>query len=234
MDLSSLTVRWKESLDIFQRANLKLFVLAILNNFMRSGMLLVQRFWWLLVLWLAAAWISLAIGTSSYAFLVFLAPLPNFIIRTLILYVMIMTVRPSMEAKDYGYYWKYFTCLWAVVLLNLFYKESFFIPLLVPTLLFFLDSDQSPLSLINSVAKTLKMILFFLPVLTIITLVIALLNVPTYFFAHLTLDLGHAWAQSFTFTALLIVQDILLLLSLSVITVYYVKLKHSHFNLLFE
>lgn len=232
MNTDSLFARWDESLDLFKKSNLKLFCLGVLNNWIRAIKTFGLRFIALYALWVMLACASLTLFTS-FNLLFFILPVVTFLVRGLIVYIMVMTTRASLEQKNYRYYIKYLPFAWVAIGVNLFIDSWIFLPVLILILLFFLDSQNSIMSLLVAWMRTLKTTLSFLPAISILTFVIGLLSLVQSFPFNFIAD-SSSFMQLISLMLVLLLQDMLFLLMISIITVYYIKVKHAHFTLLFE
>jgi len=255
MNSQSLLKYWKESLDIFiSKGELKLYLLGTLLTFKRALTIIVKKFWWLLFLqsFLCALFFALkamelmspdTYGSLNRLLLSLIAPI-------ILSYLAIMTTRPSLEAKNYNYFIKYLTYIWPLILyfiaakyLPIIYRGPLSILFIALSYFFFFDSSYSPLSLLASLYRSLKLSFFFFPAYLILS---GLLFVTSYPFEYLMLMSFGLYdpirmASPFNKPLILLVYLLIVfvinmtysLLVYSAISVFYTKLKHKYYNLLF-
>jgi len=218
MTSTNIFAFWKTSLQVFtnpdQRKN---FILGTLSLLRRGVITLMKLFWWLPIIYVA----SLTLPTLNLLF--FLS------INTVTFYLMIMSLRPSTEIKNYAYFYRYAKALLIMLGVNLCI-------VLVPTaslllapeilfLLFYLESDLSMNSALLSVKKAFSVLLFCFPTLMF-------LCVPYSVMSAIILILLYKGPLGLILFAPL--QFLLSFLVLAATTTYYLKLKHEHYNLFFE
>lgn len=230
MNMSTVVSSWKKSLEFFKKDNLKLYVLITLNTILRSSKILLRNFWWLLLADLVCAWI----GTAEL-YLVSLG------INCLLLYVAIMTVRPSLEAKEYSYYISYSKGIWvvALLLLSTCFLNNIFAFFVLPLAFFFFDSNLGLRGFATSCKQWVKMLilftptligLFIVPIFTILlwtAIVFGIFLLPVKMFEFLLF-------RTLIFSVLYPIFYFFALINITVISVLYTKLKHENFNLLFQ
>lgn len=230
MDIKTIPVYWKKSLEFFKKDNLKIYLLLTLNTWIRSIKILVRNFWWLFVIDLVCIWI--------------LPQTPNALsvaLNTLLLYATIMTARPSLEAKDFSYYLKYLRGIWVVLLIfALAYSLGNLCAFLVfPVVFFFFDSNLSPWSFFKACKQSFKALACFTPIfgaLLILPILCALL------WTLLVMAIFSSPSTLFQFVPFRMVVlallylffDALVIMNIASLSVLYTKLKHENFNLLFQ
>lgn len=219
MEKKSL-LNW-ELLDPFAgKGEVKIFCLASLNIFVRSLVLLARKFWWL---W--GTWIFGIIIFSRY----FSMPTPEWftaIFASIGSYLMLATVRSSIERKDLLYFMNYFIFSWPIFLYwTILHVQSYSSIersitdcIMALVLFFFLDTTATPLSLARAIRRTVVIFLRFLPSFVLLCTLLTLVTWPL----NLALDFLRC-------PCVFVVQ----LFSFAILSVYYIKLKHKHYNLLF-
>ena len=228
MEEQKLLTHWKQSLKPFKKGNLKLYLLGSLATWLRTVKAITRSFWWLLLAKWAANIIAFQTKATDNASFIMLI-----LADILFFYIAVMTVRPSIEIKNYRYYWQYSISIVLLLLLSPLNNVSFFV-LIAFMLLFFLDSGLSLLGFIKSVEQTLKTLIFFAPacmIFTVLAIATYALTLPLLLLAINTHWLQH---QVIFWIPYLIIRDLFFLLVLSAIAVYYIKIKHEHFDFLFE
>jgi len=220
-NMESVFSYWKESFLLFRKDNLKTFVLGSLKTYFRVFMFLCRQ------QWLIFPWIVIhMLGNLLISFS------PRLILATqlldlVLLYVVIMELRPSIEAKDQAYYLKYIKGFWALglaVLMNVF---AFF------PLLFFFDSAMSLKDLIPSIRRSLLACIYFAPTLITIHLLLAGAFWATSYCNTMLISTALRGNHLYLYGFLFGISNVTLLFCLSLATVCYIKIKHEHFDLFF-
>lgn len=219
MEKKSL-LNW-ELLDPFiGKGEAKIFCLASLNIFVRSLAILSRKFWWL--------WSTWGLGIIIFS-RYFSMPTPIWFTTTFAAlgsYCILTTVRSSLERKDFFYFMNYFVFSWPIFLYwtvvhvhtSMFIEKSMCDFLMALILFFFLDSTASPLALGKAIRRTIILCFYFFPSLVLLCIALIVLTWPLY------------WVLSFLgFPCVFITQ----LIYYAALSVYYIKLKHKHYNLLF-
>lgn len=103
---------WKESFSLLKWAEFKLILLASLNNFKRSIVILWKKFWWLWVINLLLFFTIIKIFVSNpysyWTIILFILGLFLLSVSSILLfYLFFLTTRTSLEPKNYDYYRKY-------------------------------------------------------------------------------------------------------------------------------
>ena len=244
MFLKNVFTKWKESLEIFKPKNFKLFLLASLNNFRRSLKTIFSYFFWpisIIVFLLFISFLALfnfnkigfiQSGTLksfvSISYFILLIPLSLYFI----LYQFLVT-RASIENKNYSYFLKYTNKIVGIFFISLIFlllslPFSIFFNLKLSVLFsiaifFFLDSKNSFVSIFASTINALTLSIYNLPV--ILTLTFISLGLEYTFFKMLNSHMVILHILSYPMLA------ILSLLLLSMISIYYTKIKHQEINL---
>ncbi len=228
---------WKESLVLFKWNNLKLFFLAVLNNYQRSVKIVVKNFWWLLLGAIIAQNFVFGLAGGLHLFLSFLFAL---------------IARPSIERKDTAYFMTYLKKFPGYMLISFFFVLilylvfvlqlpgisvlSFILPVLFcMSLFFFFDVKNSFKNTYKALLQSIKINVYFFPAMLI-------LMAFWYMIASIpAISLGWAahnnWSVFPTFfvqASVLFVTYLISILPFSVLAMYYTKIKHSHHRLFFE
>lgn len=215
--------KWLESLEIFKKKEFKIFLLLVLNNFKRSIFVLAKNFWWLfLLLFLNNFFMPNVLGLNNLSFYFFT------LINLFLIFLSFLVIRPSVEAKDIFYFLSYLNRFWGflIILMLIFWFPIF--PTVSLTNLFFLDSENNFKSLLFSFLNCFKFIFYYSPVCLILGLIKILFN---FLIVFLFLKLFNNYILFNLFYLFLF---LIWLLSLSTISIYYVKMKHKDFNLFFK
>ena len=244
--LSSLLTIWKDLCALFSWNNSKLLILGALNTYVRSLVLIVQNFWWLLIMIVMAKLADLAI-------------VQDFLIL-LISFIYLLVVRPAIERKDFDYYIKYLKRFPLYLFLALTIISIVFIPykiaavllhfpfnypgslvqgpfsIICITGLFFLDGNGSLRSVFWALANTVKFILYTLPLISVIFLfesfaVYYTVDVPL---MMLAMPAHGSVKMNLLRLGLFMVHHVLTVLLFSLLATLYIRVKHSHHKLFFS
>jgi len=222
MNTQLILTRWKESLDFFSRSSLSMFGLLTLNTVRRAALLILSLYGWLYAAAIGIAavlffgdqnWLT-TIGAPTWTDKAFMATF--FIIRIPLLYLLILSLRPSLERKDYNYYTQYLNGFWFVALVSCFMTPGSWV-LLFTILLCFFDGPCNVKSLPTALRRAGNFFIYFFPISLVLTAVALLLS-------SLSTIIGDY----------VIIRDIFMLLVGAATTVYYTKIKFSYFQLLFN
>ncbi len=223
MNYAQLLTHWKDSLKLFDRATFSTYLLGCLNTIKLSAPLMLCYFWWAYV-----ALVILHLGHTPKI----MGALPNLstniavLLHITLLFAYIASMRPSIEPKDTAYYLTYFPrTMWAVVLTYLL-VGPYFLPLAGLVLLFFFDSNQTVMDYTLSLKRTGKALFYLLPAALILALGKTVLNITWYKLSYL-LD-GYLPGISIPLLAMIH------LANYASLTVFYIRLKHTYFHLIFE
>ena len=223
MNYAVLLTHWKDSLKLFHPATFSLYLLSCLNTIKLTLPSMLTYFWWVY-----AALAVLHIGHAPKI----IGTLPNLgtnisvLLHMILLFGYIASMRPSIEPKDRAYYLSYFPrCMWAVVITYLL-VGPYFLPLAALVLLFFFDTNQTPNDYALSWLRTGKAMFYLLPAALILGLGKTVINVCWYKLTYL-LD-GYLPGISIPLLA------IIHLLNYASLTVFYIRMKHNYFHLIFE
>ncbi len=214
MNFDLLLSTWRDSLALFSWSQIKLCLLGTVATWLRSMTIMFRLFWWLIVgLFALGYWCPF--GWSRFVV---------FMMWLVLLYLIMLSVRPSLERKDYFYFGHYILRIWAIGVVLILFKYCGVTQILLAWLLFYFDSNGSLNAVVSTLKATFKMYLFFLPFFAVLSLVAFILG---YFYS---------WLMGF-FDIPLLKTFFSLVISLfvcSVLSVYYIKLKHQHYKLIFE
>jgi hypothetical protein len=151
---------WEESFQLLKWNNLKLILLAGLNNFLRSGKLTLHFGWWLAPFLLLPILHTVAAETSFAISLV--ESMIMILALNLIFFIYILSSRASLERKDLAYFKIYSAAMPG--LLGLVFISSFFAgfgPVLFLASFFFMDSKLGFRDVLESVLNGIKFLLYF-------------------------------------------------------------------------
>ena len=220
--ISTVLQNWKDSLKLFQPATLTLYLLGCLNVFVQSLRLVVTYFSWVIApLIVLHIWGPHSLDGVFHSFGMRLTDL----LQIILLYGFIMSVRPSQEPKDLNYYRTYAPWIWGPALLYLA-AFSFMLPLVALALLFFFDGTNSLDGIWLAFKRIVKAIGYFFPAFLIIASIIVTIN--------LIITAGAHWLGSYIPGIGVIIISLLHLLNYATLTVWYIRIKHNHFSLVFE
>ncbi len=221
MNTQLILTRWKESLTFFSRSSLSMFGLLTLNTARRALLLMLGLYGWLYALMLGIAallffgnptWLA-TLGAPSWTDKALMAMF--FIIRIVLLYLLMLSLRPSLERKDYSYYTKYLHGFWFVAIMSCSVTPGSWV-LLCTMFLCFFDGPCNVKSLPTALQRTGYSFLYFLPIFLLLTTGALLLSyLPTLIGDYV------------------VIRDLFMLLVGAATTVYYTKIKYSYFQLLF-
>jgi len=222
MDTKKLLVYWKESLKLFEPANLSLYLLGCLNTVKLSASIILRYFWWVFFI--------LVILHAGHLPKIY-GGLPNLgtnitvLLHIIMLFGYVMTMRPSIEPKEAAYYLAYVPGIWGVGLTYLL-VGPYLLPLAALVLLFFFDTALGLKDYALSWIRAGKLLFYFLPAVGIIALAKLLLNICWYWFAY-RMD---AFVPGLSIPLLAVIH----MINYASLTVFYLRVKHNHFNLIFE
>jgi hypothetical protein len=225
MNIQSIFICWQKSLESIKKDNLKMFLLGTLATTLRSAKTLGLLFGWLF----AAIWTIQGFLAQHQSLIV--VSLLMVIVHIPLIYAMLLTVRPSLETKNYDYYRAYLPSIFALIGLKLILSKALLLLIGVLPLLFFLDSDLSFPAFFKSIERGVKALVYFFPSFIITAVFYIILHASI---TSLSIFISHVWSAWLIYVIFFAIEDILLLLAISAFTVYYTKLKHEHFDLLFS
>jgi hypothetical protein len=223
-----LVAKWIESLEIFKWQDFKLFLLGALATFSRSLLILIKYFWWLLLIYLASLFILW--GNIFVFSLVFIYSIALFLS-----FFAILSLRPSIENKNFFYFLNYFKTFFPgflviYLLTTLLQIDLYLLSFISIISLFYFDSTGRLEGFFYSFINAFKMILYFFPgflvlsgVCGIIAIIVSALIFLINFMLSFLLFVSVILWPIFIF--------LLHLFFLSVWTVYYIKIKHQDFQL---
>lgn len=249
MALNRVGMLWKESIAFFSWETLRLFLFGVVNNAYHTIIGGIYYFWWLFII------VGFARVTSAEW-------LEN-VAQLLLYFFLMMIARPSVERKDMHYFFTYLYKLPGYVgLCFIFYLGWFlvnitittccspfaitdtlssgimlFLSVLIPRLsmlafLFYVDLPTTVNNVLKAAYNSLLFFLYFLPVMVVFVLAEALLlSLPQILSYVIT------W-QSCNSHLLNIVSllplGVMRLIALSMVTMYYVKVRYQHIKLFFK
>ncbi|MBY0352802.1 hypothetical protein K2W90_00380 [Candidatus Babeliales bacterium] len=232
---------WKESFDFFKWQNLRLMMLASLNNFRRALVIFAKELWGFVFLLFCFQVLDINVLLfhirDQLGIINFLAVNCLKIATVVGFFFFLLSVRPSVELKDRSYFLKYLPRVWGAALLALV-TPAYALPFLVVSVLFFIDLRDNAPSLLLAVKNSFKFCFHFFPSILGLTLFSL---IPFYIFSvnikeRIATTLVHMPAAIYlvlpTVTFLFGVMFKALLISLCVM--YYIKVKHAHHRLFFN
>lgn len=170
--VATLSKGWKASLNFFEPKELTTLGLVSVNTTVRASLLLFRYFSWWLLLW--GLWIDLYVdGTTLFGrFTEYVTPLwysigmgPRWYILTImaIAFVIILSVRASLEAKKGAYYLEYVPRLLFFAPLFVFMPHIFAVPVFLFTSFFLLDGPDTLKALLYAVYNGFMMCAYYAP-----------------------------------------------------------------------
>ena len=255
MSFDIIKIHWSNALDFFKIQNFKLFILATLNNFLRSLKILLKEFPGLLIIMLisklcysycieASTLLMAEYGKLTFNPFLFISVSIFVVSVSLVTFFFLLAARPSIELKNRRYFFSHLIKFWGFVLFYMIIPELLY-PFLIMSVLFFLDSENKPVSFYYALKNGFKSYVYFLPVTFFLSL---LFIIPSYGLMYLNFLSQHA---QFTFVATQRISDffiyfvgyptiifIALLLYKFLLTctctIYYVKIKHANHQFFFD
>lgn len=262
MNIAVLFDYWKKSLQLLAWQETKLALLASLNNFIKSVMIMQRLFRWLIFLFVGSL-IGTAIvvgysipspqkllftgSTLNALFTLFLshsqegmarvtllslAQIPAFLALAFsclaLLFVYFLAARPSNEAKDRDYFRKYAVKFGAFCLFSIVWLYCGVVAFLM--LFFFFDGGNSVRDMLYAVYRGLRCTLYFFPLVLVlwgaVRLVGMLLMLPFVLLSYVCCTIACFYiCYSLLF--------LLTLFAISLYSIYYVKIKHTFYQLFF-
>jgi|SaaInlStandDraft_3_1057020.scaffolds.fasta_scaffold03409_6 hypothetical protein len=258
MIVGKILESWKDSLALFSKKELGLFVLSWLRTFFKSFLIFVIYFGWLVALKLSLPYFFL----KRYNLCAEISSVISCFLYIMLVFGAIITVRASVYKKDFSYFLKYykkffsfnvlflsllgikffadnliFYCieskLFSDVVLNIYqHIVSFFkIPFLIFVYLFFVDSSGNFKSIKDSVVNGIKMTFLFFPIsLILFLLAVALRNGAELLLLQIS-DMPPGLVIILSTGLLGFVIDFFVLCG---VFAYYLKTKHSNYKLFFK
>ncbi len=164
---------WKESLSLFNPSNFKLFFLVSVQAFMRAVQTMVIYWGWLILLFWTYDYFLPQNATQHSLFI-------DVLFRSVLLFLMICSVRASTPLKNGRYFVNVFVKVWPVVPItialywlnvhmpsvNSFFDTSFYLffsVVLTLYLLFVTDTEGGVYALCISAYRACKLLLFNIP-----------------------------------------------------------------------
>ncbi|MFH1832369.1 MAG: hypothetical protein ABH827_06235 [bacterium] len=255
MALKAQISHWRESLQILSKKESSLFFLATLNNYQRSLKILCTNFWWQLLLFvgfkvLANDYALLFRSNTKFSLILRSIWIGGFTVASLyILFLFILTVRPSIEAKNYDYFSQYQQYLWgffALYTLMSVFQLHFLFPFIVLATYIFTDLDGTIKYFGQALKKSLTFCWHFLPIIIIF---FCLYFVSIILFDKIEAIIQHNVQFYYEATTIGFIKNIFYLGILPLCTtlimlifkfffvtmlgMYYIKIKHQYHSLLF-
>lgn len=233
---------WKESFDFFKWQNLRLMILASLNNFRRAAGIFAKELWFFVVILFCLQAFEILNALifhikDSWTGVDFLVPIYLNIGSILGFFFFLLAVRPAVERKDGAYFLKYMLRFLGVLFFALA-LPAYLLPLQVVSILFLVDLPISFSSFFSAIKNGVVFCIYFLP--AIVALSVCSL-VPWYLFS-ITLS-EHILVASMVKPIALVVAlpiasflfgVVFKALLIAVCVMYYIKVKHAHHRLFFS
>lgn len=210
---------WKASVQLLKWENLKLILLAGINNFLRSTKLTLQFGWWLMPFYFLPG-IHAPLANANFS--TYLSEwLVHFLALKTITILYILTCRPSLERKDLIYLKKYAHAIPPLLVFiftaTIFFSLSF---IFLISAFFFLDSEQKPINIFKSILNSFKFAIYFPAI--IFPFIILNLFEYSLFLAGLN---GNN--TPFYLLPVDLMSIILLFFQLSILSILYTKIRHT-------
>ena len=223
----TLVQSWKDSVQLLKPKNFKLFAMVTIKSIIEAYKLYFKYFWWLLAVMLL---FFLCITPDSLVHSVALLSFVHIIYGLLFLGVCFIT-RPSILQKDYSYLRTQFKKnLWNVLFIPLLFISPYS-PWSVFLILFFADSEGGFKKFLLSMWNALKMMIYNLPLILVITLFLVMVNgffyIPILFLNYLYFIAP----LRYLFTA---IGAFLMPITICTYTNIYIKRLHDQFDLYFK
>lgn len=226
---------WKESVRLFERQNLKSFLMVTAKTFLDVYGAINRPFtgW--------GNWISLGIIVTLVLLTNVIKMLHLFWVEAIILnsmlhfffFIFCLAMRPSTDIKDMAYFRSYIERFWLllVVAILLGISRVYVVPFVfiwyIFSLLFAFDSGSSLNDLLRSFQNGFVMVLYNLPVCVALWAVLAVLNVVLYYF------IGFALGYFGGLTMAAILYIFFVPIEVALITNLYIKFLHGQSSLYF-
>gem|GEM_PF-3822344 len=146
MELKQILACWKESIELLKWKNLRLILLASLNNFRRSLITFIKYFGWIA---LFLPFVKTPITTALWVLCV--------------QFIFILSSRASIEIKNYKYFLTYSPYFWGVFLLCFIFAPIGWI-----SSFFFVDSKNNSRNLVLAFKNGIKFTIYYLPLTTLL------------------------------------------------------------------
>ena len=175
--LRDLLKSWKSSLEFFWPPAAKPFFLVYLKTVMQTYATLFEQLWPLITVAFIAqlAYMWFCIPSKIGCFAVWLLA---HTLSMLMVFLMLLIIRPSIKAKTMQYYSDYiphFLLFWTISLLYAFFNALHFLisPLFLFYMFFVLDTPFDAKNIVLNGWRALKMVMFGLPYCVIVWAVCA-------------------------------------------------------------
>ncbi len=183
---------------------------------------MLKHFWWAYVL-LAALHISHLPKINGV--IPNLATNATILLHVILLFGYILSMRPSIEPKNRDYYLGYLPGIWAVAITYLL-VQPYFLSLAAIVLLFFFDSSLRIQDYGLALIRSGKLFFYLFPAVLAIATAKIIINICWYWLTY-KID---ALIPGASIPLLALIH----LLNYASVTVFYIRAKHNHFNLIFE
>ncbi len=231
----NLIQSWKESLRLFERQNLKSFLMVTGKAFVDVYGAINKP----LTSW--GNWISLAVIVALVIMTNSIKMLHLFWVEAIILnsmlhfffFIFCLAMRPSTDIKDITYFRSYIGRFWILLIVAIFLGISrvYVIPFIfiwyMFSLLFAFDSRGTVNDLLRSFQNGFMMVLYNLPVCVVLWAVLASINFVLYYFVAFALG----YFGGLTMAAILYI--FFVPIEVALITNLYIKFVHSQSSLYF-
>lgn len=234
---------WQKSLDGFKQPQLKMFCLASLGTWIRGLRTTLRLFWWFIgATLLISLWHAKTIQLHDNWLASLVPEMLKDTFSTILGFVLIACMRPSLETKNLSYFCKHYGAFFATLcILPEAIDYILFFPAATIFILFFFDSEERLPNLIPSFLQTGRLYVFFLPSIAVVTAVAFLLQKLGDLLCggiDILASMAIQKAPTTIFFLSIISKEIIFWLIfsciLAVLTVLYVTFKHKHFNVLFN
>jgi hypothetical protein len=228
---------WRESCMFFVSSDARIYPLLILNTFFRTIKLLTTYFFWFIPFLLYShvkllqELLDLNITPTAHMFT--FTSLSSALAETFICFIIILSVRTSLEPKNLTYFVYFSPYLFLYAIFWMFPHISIF-PLVWLASFFFFDTDCSIKSFFWAIIRGISMIVYFLPLFFVVGLIVMscvhVIKIPTIFLLKLFVkeSLFPLLVADFIITLLYNI------LVASTMSVFYIMLKHRHYKLFFN
>ena len=241
--LSGTLKHWRASFGIFSSKELLVLVFAAVKTYQRALSFLFKYFWWLLGLDIALhlVWAPYLLY-GAITFLGFAAPIEPgtlsslslvilyFVTKLSLSFIAMLGIRASVEPKNYAYCKMYSYKLGGYFLLfSLLVGGIYLFPIAWLVLFFYLDAKGGVREAWPSFARGLKLTWYFLPIIFIFSVLEALLDAFMAWVIRLLLNIEASWYIIGSIRCL--GNFFLWLLLMSLLINWYIKVKHSNYEL---
>ncbi len=228
---STLFESWRESIGMLAPAQIKTTSLITLGQLLRAVSFIGKYHWGIVLmllfpmatdsffLWTAEK-LSIPLNTFLPAARIF-----DFCFSVIMWHLMVIGLRPSLEPKDMHYSTLYTPWIWLTAAVTMFIT-LWTAPFIMFLLLFFYDQRPTPLDAIKSLGHTIKVLIYFAPVILVFGLLKYVVLSPLVYSAPVVGTLWSGFEIAFD-----LIQHII---TFSLITALYTTIKHKSFKLIFQ